>query len=298
MCKSCVTSAVTCWALLAAMIFAPAQASQGKEERLQLDFRGEAHYSEYNFTDVVQPYDAMDAWTELRIAYWLDDKQSLAPYLSVVPVSTSQSSFWWQRNVQTDFGVQWYPFSASSLRNIRLFAGSASRQYYDKPDNADAEGTDILVGGDYYYDNLYFDGFPTNERTLAILWTNLAYRKTNFSQDDYEALLWLGNIKVGPNVRHGRSMLLPYAVTDWAYVPKHGERWWENYLRVGAGIRWYPKTTRADGFPVGDLAKRSYVYAEVLRNVAWLGDHPTSSDIRQTDLRIGIGFSTSGFLRQ
>lgn len=297
--KFCVNSLVSCCILLAPMISVSSQPSQSNEERLQLDFRGEAHYSEYNFTDVVQPYEATDAWAELRIAYWLDESHTLSPYLSVIPAGTTESSFWWQRTVQTEVGVQWYPFSEAPLRRVRLFAGTASRSYYDEPDHAEVQRADTILGGDYYSDNLFSGGgFFTREPTLSITWTSLAFRRTNFSQSDYKALLWAGNVKLGRNIRRGRSVLMPYAVADWCYVPGHDERWWENYLRLGGGIRWYPTTQSVNGPPAGGLAQRTYVYAEVLQNAAWLGDHPSSSDVKDTDLRVGVGFSTSGFLRQ
>lgn len=297
--KSCIISVVSCCTQLAALVFMPALPVHGEDNRLKLDFRGEAHYSEYNFTDVVQPYEATDAWAELRIAYWLNEKGSLSPYLSIVPVGTTESSFWWQRTVQTEVGVQWYPFSKPPLQSIRLFVGIASRRYYDEPDHAAVQRADTILGGDYYHDNLYNgDGFFTREPTLSITWTSLAFRRTNFSQSDYKALLWAGNVKVGRNLRHGRSVFMPYVVADWCYVPKHDERWWENYLRAGAGVRWYPTTSRAGGFPAGDLARRSYVYAEILNNAAWLGVRPSSGDIATTDFRLGVGFSTGGFLRE
>ena len=177
------------------------------------------------------------------------------------------------------------------MHAIRIFALGAWRYYYDKPEAEEPEDMDIQVGGDYYYDNLFAEN-----RLISSIWSNAGFRKTNFSLEDYDAFLWMGNIKIGPGFKPGSSIVLPYGVTEWIFVPKYEERWWENFLRVGAGIRWYP---RSDDETVGfiqDLVKRFHIYGEVLYNAAWLGDEPVADNVENTDFRIGFSFSTSGFL--
>jgi len=279
-------------------------------EKLQLDFQGDAHYSRYNFTDVKKPYDGIDGWAELKIAYWVGKDKALSPYLSVIPTFTTESEFWWQRNFQIGVGFQWYPVETfifrlkdhvrdqyKFLKSIRLFALSAWREYYDEPKRADPEDTDFQIGIDYYYDNL--DNRFDDKNFIVVAWMNAGFRKTNFSLDNYDAFLWTGNIKVGPRFKPTKTILLPYVVSDWTYVPKYEKRWWENFLRLGAGTRWYPwypKTKDYIGFGK-DFLRRFHIYVEVLHNGAWLGYEPNNT-VKETDFRVGLGFSTGGFFKK
>jgi hypothetical protein len=289
--------------------------------RLQYDAQGDARYSRYNFTDQKKTYNGFDAWTELKVSYWVDEKQSFSPLLSVIPAYTSDNKFWWQRNVQVGTGLQWYPFETflpqqrpqtdqelkgeldqatdkyRHLRGIRLFAIYARRFYYDRPENVETEKTDLQIGMDYYYDNLFDDLGLFGVKPLTIVaWTNAGYRKTNFSLDDYNAFLWTGNLKLGPKYKYGNSLFLPYALADWTYVPQYDERWWENFFRVGGGVRWYPKTNVGGEF-WKDLLKRFHIFGEVLHNVQWLGDPPPDGRVEETDYRVGLGFATGGIFR-
>ncbi|MDL2124960.1 MAG: hypothetical protein LWX51_18225 [Deltaproteobacteria bacterium] len=285
------------------------QADSG-QSNLQFDLQGDAHYNRYNFTDIKKPYDGIDGWAELKTTYWIDNNKALSPYLSIIPSFTTESEFWWQRNFQIDVGFQWYPVETfvpkrkvhdkdqyEYLRNIRLFLLSAWREYYDEPKKADPEDTDFQIGMDYYYDNL--DNRFDDKSFIAVVWTNAGFRKTNFSLKNYDAFLWTGNIKIGPRFKPAKTILLPYLVSDWTYVPKYDERWWENFLRVGAGTRWYPwfpKMKDDIGF-FEDFLKRFNIYVEVLHNVAWFGDKPNNS-VKETDFRIGLSFSTGGFFKK
>lgn len=272
------------------------QANEKQPGRLQLDLQGDAHYSRYNFTDIKEPYDGFDGWAELKLALWLDEKNTFSPYINVIPSFTTEGEFWWQRNVQLAAGLQWYPFAIynSYFRSIRFFGLYGWRHYYDEPDSEDPEEEDIQAGIDYYYDNLFDDHLLT-----TVAWTNAGYRETNFSSEDYEAFLWTGNIKVGPKFKPGDAIILPYALADWTYVPRYDECWWENFFRVGAGIRLYPKTYHSNnnrGFGQ-DLIRRFHLYVEVIHNAAWLGEKPVNN-VEETDIRVGLGFSTSGFLKE
>ncbi len=59
---------------------------------------------------------------------------------------------------------------------------------------------------------------------------------------------------------------------------------------------WYPKIKKDVGI-FKEFLKRFHIYAEVLHNAAWLGDEPGGIGVRETDYRIGLGFSTGGFFR-
>ena len=268
--------------------------------QLQLDIQADAHYSRYNFTDLKHPYNGIDAWGELKLALWPNTEKQISPYVSVIPATTTESEFWWQRNFTSAFGVQLYPMDILRphrgggndefhwFRNLRLYTTYGIREYYDKPRNADPEDEDFRIGFDYYHDNLFDKRVFTH-----LLWTNLTYRSTNYSLSDYDAVLWEGNLKLGPKFRFNAesSILLPYGFIDWTYAPDHNLRWWENFLRAGVGVRLYPKVSGIANKQLRDILSRFNIYAEILHNAQWLeNDAPDS--VEETDWRIGINFST------
>lgn len=279
------------------------------EEKYKFDFQGEGHYSHYNFTDIKKPYDGFDAWAEIKLAYWIGSNEQFSVYARVIPTYSSEEEFWWQKNNQLGVGFQWYPTNTFSpkqklkpgekwedpfraYRGIRFYALYAWSNYYDKPEGQDSEDSDIQIGADYYYDNLKDITKPS---LAAIVWSNAGYRQTNFSLDDYNTFLWTGNIKVGSAIPLlESSILLPYVLTDWTYVPRYEDRWWENYIRLGAGLKWYPTYLSYSDISqdyLENILKRFNIYVEVLHNTAWLGDDPTD-DVEKTDYRIGFAFST------
>jgi len=270
-----------------------AQGTSQQGQTVQFDLQGDAHFSRYNFTDIRIPYNGVDSWMEFKIAYWLNDTKTLSPYLSIIPTLTSVSEFWWQKNVQVVAGLQWYPITGDMrhLRSIRFFALIARRAYLDQPGDVQQEDVDAQFGADYYFDDLFED-----KRLISIAWSNAGFRNTNFSLDDYSAFLWTGNIKVGIKPELRGCILLAYLFSEWAYVPKHKKHWWENFLRFGGGVRFYPKSDGSGNFLARSF-KRFHIYAEVLHNIAWLGDRPNVDAIEETDFRVGLGLSTGGFFR-
>lgn len=265
--------------------------------RFQVDLIGDYRFSKYNFTDLKDPYDGLDGFTELKPAFWLDDARTLGPYASILPVVASEGEFFFQRHVQFGVGPQWYPFLDPDdlsqpqryLRAVRIFMLAASRKYYDE--DVELVNHDLQVGMDYYYDNVF-----TDDQWAVFLFSNATWRDTNFSFEGYHAFLWSGNVKIGPRMPMQNALLVPYGVVDWTWVPRHQERFFENFLRVGGGVRFYPKTDEAGGF-AHDLVRRFHVFAEVVHNVVWLGDAPANR-IRDTDVRVGFSFATGGFFRQ
>ena len=269
-----------------------------RNQPFRIDVQGDAHYSRYNFTDVKRPYDGVDAWMELKVAYWpLDEngeqtRSGFSPYVSVIPVTTTESEFWWQRNCTYAVGIQLYPMDNFWFRNLRLYTTYGVREYFDKPSHESPQDEDFRFGFDYYKDNL---SEPNNTFT-HLIWTNLTYRSTNYSLSDYSAVLWEGNLKLGPKFNFNvntcsRSILLPYGLVDWTYVPAHSDRWWENFVRIGAGVSFYPKVPYIEKGGLKSILDRFNIYAEVLSNASWLGDD-APGNVKETDWRIGISFST------
>lgn len=262
-------------------------------ERIQFDLQGESHFSHFNFTDIKIPYNGIDFWSELKLALWLNKEKSFAAYISIIPSLTSESEFWWQKNAQFVLGFQWYPFPIKNLlfRGIRLYAQVAYRKYFSEPENAVLQDTDLQMGIDYYYDNLF-----NRAIFAAALWSNGGYRKTNFSLKDYSAFLWMGNVKIGLKAGCSQRVLMGYLVLEWTYAPQYEVRWWENFFRSGLGLSFYPMVNKGEGY-VKQFLNRFHIYVEFLHNVAWFGDGPALGNVEKSDYRIGIGFSTGGYFR-
>jgi hypothetical protein len=264
---------------LAALLVLPAPATAAP---LRVSLFGDMHYSRYDFTDIPQPYDGLDGSAVLRAAWSPRGGNRVGLLGDATLVGSSYKDFFWQRYVQLGVGIQGYPFKApNALRSVRATFVIARRGYYGDHGREPLETADVQAGLDYYYDNLF------EERRMAVIaYTAAGYRRTNFSLPPYDAFLWSGNVKLGRMTRRGRSTIAAYGVADWTYVPTHPDRFWENFLRIGAGARWQP----AARHPTSDLARGFNVYAEVLHNVWWLKAPPRTSS-EANDVRIGIGFS-------
>jgi hypothetical protein len=300
----------SCWVLgvlFATVLASLGGAQAGTENAMKVDWQGDARWSKYNFTDLINPYEEFDMWTELKAAYFLDQEMNtFAPYVSVLGVwSTaandrpSPGAFDWQRNAEARLGLQWFPLADNGewLQALRFYGYYATRVYAS--DTLDLEKTDSRWGVDYYHDNL-----PAADPLVVLAYANCAYRKTNFSLDNYEAVLTEFNIKVGPRVGNLpimiRSQLVPYVLLEGAYVSKYEERWWENYLRAGGGIRLYVDPGRDGKDFWNKFFQRFNVYAEYVRNVSWLGDDPKDlgSEVSPYDVRLGFSFATGGFFNE
>lgn len=284
-----------------------AQAAEHERNGIQFDMQGDTRYSQYNFTDIKNPYSGIDAWGELKSSYWIDGNKSFAPFVSAILSGTTEDEFWWQKNTQLNIGLQWYPVGYFNAKNradkysiyngLRFFSMFSHRYFYGKPERSTTENNDFQAGIDYYFDNLV--GETVDKYYSVFAWTNAGYRHTNFSSDNYSAFLWSGNIKIGPKITWSENVVIPYLAADWTCVPKYEERWSENFLRIGIGVKWYPfLTTQTDQtIFLNDILKRINVYIEFPQNVAWLGDTP-GYNVEETDFKIGISFSTSGYLNQ
>ena len=84
-------------------------------------------------------------------------------------------------------------------------------------------------------------------------------------------------------------------MTTWSFAPRYDERWWENNLRSGLGVRWYPFAHGPKGGFRNGLRERFHVFAEQIWQVA---GEDLPDDVEDSDFRIGVGFSTQGFFRE
>lgn len=285
--------------------------SLAADPNFTFDTVGDLRYSKENFTDLTPDgYDAEDGWVELKLSCWSDTGRTFGLYLNAIPVYASDDTFWWQRNVTLGGGLQWYPVPDTRenrvWRGLRLYAWAGWRDFYDVPDDAvEPEDVDIQIGFDYYHDTLA-EPPPAGDVNgwdrlglVPSVWMNMGYRRSNFSIEDYDGFVSLGNAKLGPRWNlWSPAALYPYGLVDWAWSPSHEDRWYENYGRIGCGVALFPTlhVGRQQGRELAaDLLSRLHVYAEVVHNVAWLGDSAPDS-VEETDYRFGIAFSTGAFV--
>lgn len=279
--------------LILCLLYAPAvsaaaaddSASAGASEAFLFNFQGSAQHSRYNFTDIKKPYDGIDGYAVLKGDWWFIPRSRVAGlYLEVVPVYSGAEEFWWQRNAQLAAGIEYLPLSQSgpaALKGVRLYAFMAWRSYYDKPAGTVPQKKDFQAGVDYYYENLLSK--PVGAAYMAF--ANIGYRRTNFSDDDYHAFTYIGNVKAGPKlIPAGKTFLFPYGLMDWTCSPSYRYRWWENFVRAGVGTEWYLFL---------EPGRRLNIFAEWLSHAASPG-HGLPAKVAKSDFRAGVRFSLGG----
>jgi hypothetical protein len=276
-------------------------------DRLRLDIQGDAKYTHLNYTDLVRPYNEIDAWSELKLSLFLDEGLSFGPYMSLIGSWTTDDKFWWQRNASLAAGLQYYPFTGldsggfptAVIRGLRLYGFFAGREYSSEGDD-DAQQWDQRVGLDLYNDNLFSDPTSSDPKLTYAIYGNTGYRQTNWASSDYDAWVTEGNAKVGVTLRDLSPLwVFGYGFADVVSVPELDERWWENKLIGGVGISIYPGAgfgQGADSGFVSDLLKRFNVYVEYAADVVWL-EHQAPDSVDHWDVRAGFSFSTGGFYR-
>lgn len=302
--------------LMLAMAAVPANAEV--PHWLSLDWRGDGHWSKYNFTNLrsptEDPYEGFDGWFEGQANLWADDwlgtgrARTLGIYSSALASTTSDSLFWWQRHLEGRVGLQLFPAKLAGsdrpeLAGLRLYVQAAGRLYLDKPEGAGSTDHDLKFGLDYYYEDIVNrsgSGFAQE------LWTDNAWYRTNFTFNDYDAFITKGRCSAGYAFAPAQATVYPYALIEWAAVPEYknswssnGEtmeaRWWENYFRYGGGIRYYPLANVTQ--PGHSWARRLNIYGEYLHG-SWWGDGPATGTVKNSDWRVGIAISNDGAWRQ
>jgi hypothetical protein len=265
------------------------------QAHLQIDLQGDHYYSHYNFTNLVPEYKHIDGWSEIKGSLWFQGSRICGFYLSALGIYTTEPDvFHWQKNAGFALGFQIYPlpYANQYLRALRIFIFRAFRWYWANKNNEEYQKDDFHIGADYYWDNL-FSKIPLK----FLIWFNMSVRESNWTEDDYWAFLSTGNLKAGYRLKPGPFLFLPYGVLEWTWVNKYKERWWENYVRGGAGIRVYYNTKDNKKGLINGLIKRFHIYAEFLGNIRYLGEKAPDV-VKNTDFRIGLGYSTSGFYRE
>ncbi len=290
-----------------------------------VDLQGDLRWTSNRFTDL-EDDQGIDTYGELKLS--ILTPILVSPFASVVPSAATGDSFFFQRNVELRAGAQFYLSSVLSyeesgalepLRGLRFFGQYARRFYWDEMPGALLEKEDLSAGADWFFDVLFPYGDhdrPVPERESGLGFSGYAstvFHETNFAplDEDYDGLVASWNVKLGWFFRQPSWLCgaFPHVLVDGTWSPSHRERWFENSVRLGFGLRWYPLTVGPQGLfrneagsLGGWLGKRFNVYTELLFHAGYLGRSPDELDppVRGvTDdrpaVRIGFNFSTDGF---
>lgn len=289
----------------------------------QTDFIGNSHYSSFNFTDRDTSYHGIDSWGYLKQTFWLSDGRKLGFYTGIegsnmffLNPDEKDEPLYWQKYLQTALGFQWHPFfngseehpRTSPLSGLRLFAEGGYRWYYHQPEPTNTNPfsnyirKDFRAGIDYYFDNLYPIFLPENMALFA--WANASFRATNYASDQYNGLVVAVNVKPGYQWKIIQDSLTStavfYGLMDMSYSPRCFCRWWENYVRGGAGFSVYPFSYNKNRLQHDERITRIHFYVEYRHQLLWFGEGPKNTlfPLKNWDIQAGIGFSTPGFVRQ
>ncbi|MDW3649879.1 MAG: hypothetical protein R8P61_22595 [Bacteroidia bacterium] len=279
---------------------------------LDPSFQGDSHYSLYNSTDWVVPYHGVDSWIEFRAHGWFERKHIFGPFVSAIGSNMfylfpkhNVNPFDWQRYVQGTVGLEFYPANIwigrgvpNVLKGIRFYGWISGRKYYggNRSIRSTFQKNDSRIGLDYYFDNIL------NKKSTVhwSLWTDASRRSSNFSHPDYNVFFTNGLFRIG----HSRSQnstdrrWFSYLFGDWAFASGCPCRWWENVIKPGLGIAYFPienidKTTSQEHRLFG--FRRVNFYLEWMVHAIWLGDN-APTEVIPWDIRFGVSFSTSRLL--
>lgn len=288
------------------VLFAPL--AHGQIQVPRVAYQGDSRFAQTNFTDLAIPYRGIDSWVEARTDIWLEKNHVVAPYVSLIgsnmfylPRADSVPMFFWQNYFQVAAGIEFYPANLiwapqarpPLLRGIRLYAWAGGRGYYTAGEEAALQRTDLRIGVDYYYDNLFSDAWLKGS-----LWADASWRKSNFSHPDYRVFFASGNAKLGHAFLSGDDsdrQLFLYAFGDWVYASGCPCRWYENNLKPGVGISFYPIRNAGPAEAKKSAVRRVNLYLEWIPRTIWLG-HAPPDIVARYDVRLGISFSTSNLL--
>jgi hypothetical protein len=258
----------------------------------------ETTFSHKNFTSLKNPYNGIDTFAMGELLYWVDEEQLVGLLTQLQVSNTSENPFYWDQYVQSAVGIKLIPSKVSkgnwTLRGLSFSAKAVWRKYYNQPEYSKPYTNDIQIGTSFFYSSL----FHKDNKYALTFFTEGGYRRSNFSCRDYSGIVTTTDLKFGPKFTWGDSLIRIYGTATCEYS-SHKELYWENSLKTGLGVEWYPFAVPLLGkygkLSIG-LKKRFHVYTEVLKRTNWWGDKPTAS-LPNTDFRVGVAFSTGGSYR-
>ncbi|MEO1416286.1 MAG: hypothetical protein AAFW00_13455 [Bacteroidota bacterium] len=289
--------------------------------------QGSSSARKHNFTDRVAPYNGWDSWVEVRANYWTEPKRIFSPYVNLTiswmsfvgresSLSTRQEKrFDWQRYIQLGVGGQFYPArlkwmedqkSPEWINGLRIYSWRGWRHYFRSPSvqttvQTSYQNKEWKLGVDYYFDNFFKQKYLKDQsRGWAwSLWTDFSFRNTNFSHQNYNAMMTNGNFKTGywlDSKKTDRSLFI-YLVEDWSLAMGCPCRWWENQLRHGVGFAYFPlKRSKVKNPTCRNYGiRRIRFFFEWFYWASW-NDEYVPPMVSRNDIVFGISFSTSGLL--
>lgn len=203
-------------------------------------------------------------------------------------------------------GFELYPFSptvfhkskplgaiGNVLGPMRLF-GEVERTNYFGIDNTWRPHDQVRAGFDYY------SGINVNDLTKA-LWMEpyvaVIWQRANEFDGHYDATIFSAAFRGGlrlPNA-NAASWITPYVAVE-SSLTSHPGFFWENYLRVGGGIRITPPLATK---PPANWMNRIVVYAEYLSMACYYRNSPAAGiQVPRDELRIGISIAVGDYFHE
>ena len=209
--------------------------------------------------------------------------------------SVSQNADYWNNSFFYGVGSRYKPFESYKagswqdewIKDVKVYVESLQPTYWQGAASAESAGlatTDLRYGLEVWHewnlDNVN-ENLPWGE-----LWTNFAWRTTNFGWEDFNSYIFYFQPKFG---RHLGNGIEAYLKADLTISGKSGASYsFLNTAAYGVGIRVEP--WRMSG-QANDLFKKFKMYAEIL-GVSYLKDQPTDPNkVVSSDVRFGIDFS-------
>ncbi|MCX5750361.1 MAG: hypothetical protein NT099_01620 [Candidatus Saganbacteria bacterium] len=220
---------------------------------------------------------------------------ALMPYVAYIGVASGDNNYW-NNDIAGGVGLRMYPFRAGGagwVKAIKLYAETLSVSYLKDTNTAAGLPTnDTRLGLDLWYewnqkqenaDNANFDfSKPWGET-----WTNISYRTTNFTQNNFNNVVMYAQFKNGLYLggQKGSILFEPYLRTDLNLSGKND--FWLNNFVYGLGMRFQP--FRKTDSKINPLLYKLKIFFEVL-GISYLSAKPQDGR-PNTDIRFGVDFS-------
>ena len=204
--------------------------------------------------------------------------------------TASQANDYWDNSLYYGVGVRSKPFEKYAgrgwadewFRDIKIYVETLNSVYFKDAASGEANRRNDSRYGLELWHEWNLDNPDTNN-FWGEVWSNLAYRSTNFSYSDLNKYILYFQPKIGRHLGRG---IEPYLRLD--YTTSGSNDYWLNMANYGLGIRFEPwRTVEKED----NLLKKFKMFAEVLK-VNYLKDVPADPNkVISRDVKFGIEFS-------
>lgn|GEM_PF-2580040 len=212
---------------------------------------------------------------------------SLRPYLNLAPALGSEDVPTSNQLVR-GLGVEVRPFTTPMLRAryatlspVRLYVQASGNTFLRSAPTFPVPRHDLAIGFDYWRQTDFLESGKNRryERNWSESYVGATYHTTNFGLYDYNAIVCGIDYKRGWVFGSPRLPLMPYVHAALNFSTAHDERFWENDLIGGIGLR-------TDRQIRNDI--RVGLYAEAMGILRYLRDSPPFGNVPNKDYRIGF----------